>query len=110
MTNDNNVQSQEQINAAMMAELARLKAENEALRAKVPASKTDNGFKVSPKGAVSLYLGTRFPVTLYPAQWRALVEKLPHLEAFIEANKDKISFERVKSAKEEITQDDVQVA
>lgn len=106
----NNAPTQEQVNAGIMAELERLRQENQALREAAPKSKTDNGFKVGKSGAVSLYLGTRFPVTLYPSQWAVLMEKIQHLPAFIEANRDKISFEKVKTVKEEVTQDNVEVA
>lgn len=47
--------------------------------------------KVSEKGAVSVYGLQRFPVTLYADQWRRLIQAIPSLEAFLEANKDKLS-------------------
>ena len=45
-------------------------------------------FKVSDKGALSVYGLGRFPVTLYRSQWERLIspETLKALGAFIEAN------------------------
>ena len=67
------------------AELARLRAENEALKAKMAAKQTIT-FKVSEKGALSVYGLQRWPVTLYKQQWVRLVKAMPQLEAFISAN------------------------
>lgn len=50
--------------------IARLTAE--LSRAK---TKTDDGLKVSEKGAISVYGHGRFPVTLYFEQWKALLMK-----------------------------------
>ena len=44
-------------------------------------------FKVSEKGAVSVYGLGRFPVTLYLEQWHKLLSHADELRAFIEANK-----------------------
>jgi hypothetical protein len=44
-------------------------------------------FKVSAKGAVSVYGLGRFPVTLYHEQWRRLLGNIPALEQFLEDNK-----------------------
>ena len=44
-------------------------------------------FKVSEKGAVSVYGLGRFPVTLYLEQWNELLSHADELRAFIEANK-----------------------
>lgn len=67
----------------MLAEMARLKAENAALKVE---KKKALGLKVSQKGAVSLYGLGRFPVTLYAAQWERLLEKAEEIKAFIAAN------------------------
>jgi hypothetical protein len=41
-------------------------------------------FKVAEKGGISVYgLQRRFPVTLYPDQWQALVDHIDQLKAFI---------------------------
>ena len=79
-------------NAELLAELARLKAENEKLKqAAVPMVKPLT-FKVSEKGAVSVYgLNARFPVTLYKDQWVRILDKVDDLLAFIEANDDKLT-------------------
>ena len=44
-------------------------------------------FKVSAKGAVSLYGLGRFPVTLYYEQWIKLLDRAEQLRCFMEANK-----------------------
>lgn len=69
-------------------ELARLRAENARLKATKGAIK----FKVGAKGGVSVYgLNARFPVTLYADQWERLIEAMPELSAFIDANRDRLS-------------------
>ena len=69
----------------MQAELERLKAENDRLKAQ---EKRPGGihFKVSQKGAVSVYGLGRFPVTLYKEQWQKLLAKKNELLEFIRAN------------------------
>ena len=47
-------------------------------------------FKVSEKGAVSVYGLGRFPVTLYLEQWTKLLSHADDLKAFIEANRSKL--------------------
>ncbi len=44
-------------------------------------------FKVSDKGAVSVYGMGRFPVTLYYEQWVRLLGAADELRAFLEENK-----------------------
>ncbi|MBI5505884.1 MAG: hypothetical protein HY899_13895 [Deltaproteobacteria bacterium] len=67
------------------AEIARLRAENEALK---KATKPGGiSFKVSEKGGVSVYGMGRFPVTLYVEQWETLLGRADDLRAFIEANR-----------------------
>jgi hypothetical protein len=70
----------------LQAELARLRAENEALKQK----RTTGGMKVSEKGAVSVYGLGRFPVTLYQEQWQKLLAMSDDIKAFIEENKAKL--------------------
>ena len=66
-------------------ELERLRAENEALKtSRRPGALA---FKVSEKGAVSVYGLGRFPVTLYQEQWDKLLGMTDELRAFIEANR-----------------------
>jgi len=75
--------------------IEQLKAENEALRAKVKVkgSVTSTGLslKVSEKGAVSIYGLGRFPVTLYGTQILKLAETMPEILAFVAENKDKLA-------------------
>ena len=54
----------------LKAELERLRAENEALKAKTTRA---TAIKVSEKGGVSVYGLGRFPVTLYKEQWLKLL-------------------------------------
>lgn len=65
---------------ALMAELAKLKAENESLK---KSSARGISLKVSQKGAVSLYGMGRFPVTLYKEQWLKVLEMADVIKAFI---------------------------
>jgi hypothetical protein len=65
---------------ALREELERLRAENEALRAR-PARGVS--FKVSEKGGVSVYGLGRFPVTLYKEQWVRLLDMADDIRAFI---------------------------
>ena len=47
-------------------------------------------FKVSEKGAVSVYGMGRFPVTLYYEQWVRMLEVAPKLQEFMEENKSRL--------------------
>lgn len=69
-------------------ELERLRAENEALKSSRRAGTL--AFKVSEKGAVSVYGLGRFPVTLYQEQWDKLLGMADELRAFIETNRDRL--------------------
>ncbi len=71
----------------VQAELARLRAENEALKQK---RNTAVSMKVSEKGAVSVYGLGRFPVTLYQEQWLKLLAMAEDIKAFIADNKDRL--------------------
>jgi len=71
----------------VQAELARLRAENEALKQK---RNTAVSMKVSEKGAVSLYGMGRFPVTLYKEQWLRILASAEVIEAFIAENDSKL--------------------
>jgi hypothetical protein len=72
----------------MQAELERLKAENEAL--KKPAARGTISFKVSEKGAVSVYGLGRFPVTLYKEQWEKLLDRGDEIRKFMVDNASKL--------------------
>ena len=71
----------------LKAEVAKLKAEMEALKAR-----TSKGIslKVSEKGAVSVYGMGRFPVTLYKEQWIKLLDMNEDLRRFIAENDSKL--------------------
>jgi hypothetical protein len=64
----------------VQAELARLRAENEALRGR---ERRGASIKVSDKGGVSVYGLGRFPVTLYKEQWLRLLDQAEEIRAFI---------------------------
>ena len=81
--------------ADIMAELTRLKAENESLRT-AKASSGTLSLKVSEKGAVSVYGMGRFPVTLYREQWEKLLAQAPKIRDFINANAAGLSTKPVK--------------
>jgi hypothetical protein len=72
----------------MNAEIARLQAENAALK----ASKTNTlSCKISEKGGVSVYGLGKFPVTLYGTQWERLIAFTPRITEYLKANKDKLT-------------------
>lgn len=73
----------------LMEELARLKAENEALKNKKPARGTLS-MKVSEKGALSVYGMGRFPVTLYKEQWLKLLDIAEDIKKFITENDSRL--------------------
>jgi hypothetical protein len=72
---------------AMEAELARLKAENEALKKRTERA---TGLKVSEKGGVSVYGLGRFPVTLYKEQWLKLLDMADDIRAFLKENEARL--------------------
>jgi len=80
MSEENNVQ----------AELERLRAENAKLKTAKSTTK-DISFKVSQKGAVSVYGLGRFPVTLYKGQWDRLLAKTEDLKVFIKDNESDLT-------------------
>jgi len=77
------------VDPLVVAEIARLKAENAKLAAAKPVVKVKRPlvFKVSEKRAMSIYnLGARFPVTLYKEQMLTLLDAEKEIRAFIKAN------------------------
>lgn len=67
--------------------LARLEAENRALREQMEQRKPGQlRLKVSEKGALSVYGLGRFPVTLYKEQWRRLLDYADEVRAFLKDN------------------------
>ncbi len=65
------------------AELERLRAENEALKAKVTKERR---LKVSEKGGVSIYGIRRFPITFYADEWDILLGMEDEIRKFIAEN------------------------
>lgn len=80
-SNTSNVETTEQT-------IARLTAENAALKALAPKPK---GMKVSEKGGVSIYGLGRFPITLYKSQWVKLLDMADAIRAFIKDNDAKLA-------------------
>ena len=67
--------------------LARLEAENKALREQVEQGKGGQlRLKVSEKGALSVYGLGRFPVTLYKEQWLRLLDFADEIRSFLKEN------------------------
>lgn len=68
----------------LLAEMARLRADNERLKKNAQRKLT---LKVSEKGALSLYGMGKFPVTLYREQWERLLDHSQEIRDMIEDNK-----------------------
>jgi hypothetical protein len=66
--------------------LARLEAENKALREQIEQRKTELRLKISEKGGLSVYGLGRFPVTLYKEQWVRLLDYGEEIKKFLQAN------------------------
>ena len=73
---------------SLLAEIEKLRAENAELK-KAPAKGTIS-FKVSEKGAASVYGLGRFPVTLYKEQWLRLLERADDLKTFLHNNNSQL--------------------
>jgi hypothetical protein len=67
----------------LQAEVARLKAENDALKKR---SERSVSMKVSEKGGLSVYGLGRFPVTLYKEQWTKLLDMADDIRKFLKDN------------------------
>lgn len=67
-----------------------LKARVAELEKQGPRRSGELSFKVSEKGAVSVYGMGRFPVTLYYEQWKRLLAAAPQLQEFMEDNKSRL--------------------
>ncbi len=68
------------------AKLARLEAENQALKQQVERKPGELRLKVSEKGGLSIYGLGRFPVTLYKEQWNRLLDHADEIRDFLKAN------------------------
>jgi hypothetical protein len=67
--------------------LARLEAENKALREQVEQRKPGQlRLKVGEKGGLSVYGLGRFPVTLYKEQWIRLLDHAEEIKSFLKEN------------------------
>ena len=67
--------------------LARLEAENRALREQVAQRKPGElRMKISETGGLSVYGLGRFPVTLYKEQWKRLLDHAEEIKKFLEEN------------------------
>ena len=72
-----------------------LKARLAALQEKVKTrDRRALEFRVSEKGAVSLYGLGRFPVTLYYEQWMKVLDHVDELRAFLEENKPNLKLKQ----------------
>lgn len=80
-------------------ELIRLRAENASLKAK--KGQEGSLCKITPKGGLSVYGLGRFPVTLYKSQWLKLLGMVADIQAFIDANGDKLT-EKAKADTQEV--------
>jgi len=65
---------------AEQSEIERLRRENEMLRARLGSHVR---MKVSTKGGLSVYGFGKWPVTLYKAQWLALLDMADEIREFI---------------------------
>ena len=74
-----------------------LKAQLAALQEKVKSrDRRALEFRVSEKGAVSLYGLGRFPVTLYYEQWMKVLDHVDELRAFLEENKPNLKLKQAE--------------
>jgi hypothetical protein len=78
------------VSESLQDQVNRLKAENDQLRASKSSGQRVS-FKVSEKGAVSVYGLGRFPATFYKGQWECLFAHLDQLKAFIKAHESELS-------------------
>jgi hypothetical protein len=72
---------------------AQLAAAQEQLKGR---KKGSIDFRVSEKGAVSVYGLGRFPVTLYYEQWVRLLENADALKQFMEENKGSLKLKNAE--------------
>jgi hypothetical protein len=64
--------------------LARLEAENKALKEQIGRKPGELRLKISEKGGLSVYGLGRFPVTLYKEQWSRLLEHVDDIRKFLQ--------------------------
>jgi hypothetical protein len=75
--------------ADLLAELARLREENAALKAGKVRAIT---MKVGKAGGVSLYGMGRYPTTLFGSQWLKVLDLADEIRAFIEEHRSELSW------------------
>jgi len=71
----------------MNTEIELLKQEIERLK----KNKSDISWKISEKGALSVYGLQRLPVTLYKEQWEKIFDKAEDIKKYMEDNKDRLA-------------------
>lgn len=70
--------------SALLAQIAELRAQNDALKAKAQKQASARiRLKVSDKGGLSVYGLGRFPVTLYRGQWERLLAMAGEIQEFM---------------------------
>lgn len=74
----------------MDKEVDRLKKEIERLKEQLEKP-VEITWKVSEKGALSIYGLQRFPVTLYKEQWEKIFDKSDEIQNFMNDNSDKLT-------------------
>ena len=88
MSNVQTTTSASPANGRVLPDVSQLEAEIAALKAKLaerPVGKLT--CKVGAKGGVSVFgINSRFPVTLYAAQWERLASFMPEIVAFVKAH------------------------
>lgn len=90
--------------AALKAEMAKLKAENEALKQQAIKPNRALSLEVGPSGGIHLMgTSTRFGVTQYPSDWMTVLENGPAIAEFIAKNEGRLSFGK-KGEVESITE------
>lgn len=97
-TNNSTVDAGKPTQDELLAELARLKAENERLTAEASSNKRGLTLQVSTKGAMSIYGVGRWPVTLYKSQAARVFEPkmVERIHKFLADNDAKLKEKPVK--------------
>jgi hypothetical protein len=80
--------------------LARLEAENRALKEQVEQRRSGQlRLKISEKGGLSVYGLGRFPVTLYKEQWIRLLEQTEEIKEFLKENDQQLKVKQSAPAR-----------